>query len=255
MSERILKLNKLSIGYNGVSLADDINAAVERGKITALIGPNGGGKSTLLKTIIGELAPIAGNVEIGGRNLQQIRPSERAKMIAIVMTARPRTELMNVRDIVESGRYPYTNHFGHLGEKDLEVVSQAMELMNAAELSEQLFERLSDGQKTRVMLARALAQEPDILVLDEPTGFLDINYKLELISLLKKVAKERNIAVIMSIHELELVQSAADRIICIKKGGTVREGSYEEIFTEAYLRTLFDIQSSTFSDYFRKMLM
>ncbi|MDO4961722.1 MAG: ABC transporter ATP-binding protein [Eubacteriales bacterium] len=212
------------------------------GKIYAVIGPNGGGKSTLLKTLIGHLPVVSGRVLLDTDH--GYGSVERARLISVVMTMRPETELMTVKEIVESGRLPFTGRFGSLSEADKSKVRDAMELTDTLELADTEFLTLSDGQKTRAMLARAIAQDAAILVLDEPTAYLDINYKLELIALLKRLARERGTCVIMSVHELELVKHLADEIICIKKGEPAKIGSYEEIFTEDYLRKLFDIKVS-----------
>ena len=159
--------------------------------------------------------------------------------------------------MVEMGRYPYTGHFGVLGKADHAAVDEAMDLTNVSELAERDFMQLSDGQRQRVLLARAICQEPKLLVLDEPTAYLDIRYQLEFLSLLRKLCREREIAAVLSVHEVELAWRAADRLLCVKDGAMAAYGTPEEVLQKQTLQQLFDIdadrlkeeQSAKLADY------
>ena len=216
----------------------------------ALIGPNGSGKSTILKTITRHLAPLAGAVELDGREISRWKTAEFARNLAVMLTDRPRTELLTCRDIVEAGRHPYTGRMGTLSPDDHSRVDEAMKTAHVEELAERDFMQISDGQRQRVMLARAIAQDPRVLVLDEPTSYLDIRYQIDLLRILRHLAKSQNVAVIMSIHELELAQKSADKVICVKDGRVFRAGAPEGIFTRETIGELYGLQHGTFNERF-----
>ena len=145
--------------------------------------------------------------------------------MAVVFTEKMKTELMTCEDVVSTGRYPYTGHFGILSKEDHDAVREAMELVHVTEIRHQDFTKISDGQRQRVMLARAICQEPEIIILDEPTSFLDVKYKLEFISVLQELQIKKGLTVIMSLHELELAKIVSDKILCIKEGYVERCGT------------------------------
>ena len=213
MGELYFKTKGLTVGYNGKPLIRDIEFGVERGEILTLIGPNGSGKSTILKSITKQLKILAGTVYIAEDDLKTVSAKELAKKMSVVLTERMKPELMSCRDIVATGRYPYTGNLGLLSEEDEAIVQQSMESVHVLDLQNRDFNAISDGQRQRVLLARALCQQPEIIILDEPTSFLDIRHKLELLSLLRKLTKERGIAVIMSLHEIDLAQKVSDKVI------------------------------------------
>ena len=192
------------MGYHGVPLIKNIEICLKKGEILTLIGPNGAGKTTILKSIIRQLEPIGGVARLEGQEIGKLSGNELSKKLSVVLTERVRPELMTCEDVVATGRYPYTGRFGLLSREDWSLVREAMELVHVEELRQRDFTKISDGQKQRVMLARAICQEPDIIVLDEPTSFLDIRYKLEFLSILQRMSREKNLSVIMSLHELEL---------------------------------------------------
>ena len=175
-----LETKNLSVGYHGKPLIEDVSLCVQRGKIVTLIGPNGSGKSTILKTITRHLVPLAGAVELDGREISRWKTAEFARNLAVMLTDRPQTELLTCRDIVEAGRHPYTGRMGTLSPDDHSRVDEAMKTAHMEELAERDFMQISDGQRQRVMLARAIAQDPRVLVLDEPTSYLDIRYQIDL---------------------------------------------------------------------------
>lgn len=250
MSEFYFKTESLSVGYHGTAVISELNIGMEKGQILTLIGPNGAGKSTVLKSIARQLAPIAGCVYLENANLLEMTAKEVSTKMAVLLTERIKGEMMTCGDIVATGRYPYTGYFGVLGETDKKAVSEAMELVKVADLKDRDFSEISDGQRQRVMLARAIAQNPEIIVLDEPTSFLDIKHKLEFLSVLERMKEEKNVTIIMSMHELELAGKISDRILCLKGEYADKFGTPEEVMEEEYIRNLFgiDVELKAFAD-------
>lgn len=238
----------MTVGYDGVPLIQEIQIDLKKGEILTLIGPNGAGKSTILKSIIGQLSLLAGTVLVENYRLDGISEKERAKKVSVVLTERIHPDMLTCADVVAMGRYPYTGRLGILTEEDRRIVRETMELVHIAELAEQEFLTLSDGQRQRVMLARAIAQEPEILVLDEPTSFLDIRYKLEFLSVLQELAKKKKLTVIMSLHELDMAERISDKILCVKGEYIQRFGPSESIFTPGYIRELYGITAGVYDE-------
>ncbi len=247
MSACVLKTEDLSIGYGSKCVAEGISFQLEEGRIFCLIGPNGSGKSTLLKTLMRQIPPLKGSISMGDRKLERIPEKELARNSAAVLTGRPAPELMTCEELVALGRYPYTGRLGILSEEDRAVVQSSMEMTETDSLRHEDFTRISDGQQQRVLLARAICQQPKLLLLDEPTSFLDIRHKLEFLLLLRELAEKQNIAVVLSLHELDLAKRIPDRILCLKNGRVDREGTPEEIFRDDYIRRLFDVEEKTYA--------
>lgn len=241
------KTEHLAVGYHGKILIDDINIGIEKGNILCLLGPNGSGKSTILKSITKHLTTIDGSVYIDDQDIRKLDDKETAKKVAVVLTDRISPELMTCREIVATGRYPYTNYFGKLTEMDNEIIDNSLKIVSAYELKDLEFNTLSDGQKQRVMLARAICQQPDVIVLDEPTSYLDIRYKLELLSILRKMAVEQGITVVLSLHEVDLAIKLADIIILIKDNKISKCGFPEDILDDKTIRELYDIKAGNFN--------
>lgn len=237
------KTTDFSVGYDGKSVVSDINIELKRGEILCLVGSNGAGKTTIIKSLINQLEPIAGVAYLGKEIMAKMNENDLAKTLSVVLTSRIKTEMMTVQDIVESGRYPYTGRFGVLGEDDKKVVLNAMKLIGVTGLAERDFMKISDGQKQRVMLARAIAQEPEIIVLDEPTSFLDIKYKLEFLSTIYKLSRNNNLTVIMSLHEVDLAKKISDKVACFKDGRLDKFGNPDEVMTDDYIKKLFNINT------------
>ena len=245
-----VKLDAVSVGYHGKALIRDICMDIQKGEIVTLIGPNGAGKSTILKSISRQLKLIGGKILLDARELTGISYKDLSTKMAVVLTERMKPELMTCRDVVATGRYPYTGRLGILSSEDEEIVDRAMETVHAEGLGDRDFNAISDGQRQRVLLARAIAQEPEIIVLDEPTSFLDVRHKLELLAILRGMAKEKQITVLMSLHEIDLAQKISDKIICVKGDQIARYGSPEEIFTEETIRELYEINNGSYDPCF-----
>jgi iron complex transport system ATP-binding protein len=222
---------------------------VRGGEILTFIGQNGSGKSTLLKTLAGQIPPLSGEIVIDGRNESDMSRNEIARCVSAMLTDRPKTDMMTCRDVIETGRYPYTGTFGLLGPTDKDAVSEAMRLTDTAELADCFFTEISDGQKQRVMLARAVCREPKILLLDEPTSFLDIHYKLTFLEMLDRLRHERNIAVVMSLHETELAEKISDTVLLLKNGRCTGIGKPSELMGRGSLTEHFDIPEELYIKY------
>ena len=250
MSDFYFHLDQLSVGYNGKPLIKDIEIGINKGEIVTLIGPNGAGKSTILKSISRQLDIIGGKVEFDGRELREYSYRDLSVKMAVVLTERMKPELMTCHDIVATGRYPYTGRLGILSTEDEQIVEDAMRAVHAEELGGRDFNAISDGQRQRVLLARAIAQDPDIILLDEPTSFLDIRHKLELLAILRNMAKAKDITVIMSLHEIDLAMKISDRILCIKGDHIFKEGVPDDVFEEDLIRELYGIDNGFFDPLF-----
>lgn len=239
------RTEELSVGYRGKVLLGNINIGIEKGKILTLVGPNGTGKSTILKTIIRQLEKIGGTVYVGEQDMKTWNIREMAKQVSVVLTEKIHPELMTCEEVVAMGRYPYTNALGKMTPEDKKVVEKALRTVHGEELAERDFSSLSDGQKQRIMLARAICQEPEMLVLDEPTAYLDIRFKMDLLNVLRDMADREGLTVVMSLHEVELAKRISDKVLCIGEEGIDRYGTPKEVFTPGYIAKLFHVDMST----------
>ena len=245
-----LSSERMTVGYDGKPLIENISIGVRRGEILTLIGPNGSGKSTILKSMIKQLRLIAGTVVLDGRDMAGLRERDVAKQLAIVMTERIRGELMTCWDVAATGRYPYTGRLGILTKEDRAIVDAAIKTVHAKDFADRPFSAISDGQRQRILLARAIAQQPEIIVLDEPTSFLDVRHKLELLDILKSMVREQRVAVIVSLHELDLAEKISDRVVCVAQGRIDRCDTPENIFKDDYISALYGIQNGSFNALF-----
>lgn len=247
MTNYYFSTKKMCVGHDNKPLIREMEIALQKGEILSLIGPNGAGKSTVLKSIAGQLKLIGGTVYIGDGVLSGMKADELARKMSVVFTEKIKAEMKSCRDVVATGRYPYTGWFGILSGEDERIVDDVMELTHVADIGEQDFNRISDGQKQRVMLARAICQEPEIVILDEPTSYLDVKYKLEFLSILQEMRDKKGLTVIMSLHELELARIVSDKILCLKGEYTERFGTPEEVFESDFIERLFDIREEEFA--------
>lgn len=250
----ILKATSLSIGYDDKTVVSDINVTLSEGDIIALVGPNGAGKSTLFKTFSTHIMPLGGKIELFGKDLMSYTPKERAKMLGIVLTERPDDMFLKVFDVVAAGRYPYTGMFGKLSDKDEQEIKVSLELVGVNNLIDRVFNTLSDGEKQKVMIAKAIAQNTPIIMLDEPTAFLDYPSKIELFSLLKKLAKEQKKAILFSSHDLELLLRYTDNLWIIAKNKPFAAGTSAELLKNDVIKDYFELKDAD-NDYLLKEKM
>ncbi|ADL12309.1 heme ABC transporter ATP-binding protein [Acetohalobium arabaticum] len=226
-----LEVDKLSYKYGNFEVLKEVSFSVAQGEFIGLIGPNGSGKSTLLKNINSILYPDDGKVYLDNFDLQNLGKKEIAKKLAVV----PQNTNVNfdftVEEIVLMGRAPYIGRFESESDEDYEVVKEAMELTNTLKLAERPISQLSGGERQRVILARSLAQQPEVLLLDEPTSNLDINYQLEIMNLLKKLNRDHNLTVIVVLHDLNLASEYCDKLLLLEDGEIYAHGSPKEIVT------------------------
>jgi len=246
MAEDYIWTENMTVGYGKTPLIRQIGIHVRAGEIVTLIGPNGAGKSTILRSVIRQLGLLEGTVYLDGMPMKGMGEREIAKRMSILMTERIHPELMTCEDVVGTGRYPYTGRMGLLTAEDRGKVREAMELVHAWDLASRDFSQISDGQKQRILLARAICQDPSVIVLDEPTSFLDIRHKLELLTILKDLVRRKKVAVLMSLHELDLAQKLSDYIVCVKGEYIERCGTPEEIFTSSYITRLYGITKGSY---------
>lgn len=248
-SENVLQLDELCAGYRGHVLLENVNLTVKEGEVVSVIGPNGAGKSTLLKTVIGQLKKLGGTIFVCGRDADDYTPEKMARLRSVLLTEKVKGSHLTVFDLAASGRYPHTGRMGRLTDHDREVIRHSLAQVHAEELEDRPFAELSDGQKQRVLLARALCQEPRLLVLDEPYAFLDIRYQLEVMNLIQRLAREEGLTVLMSIHEINLAMKYSDLVILISDDHTVRAARPQDI-TKADLGELFGIPEDSYDLFF-----
>ena len=215
-----ITLEQLSVGYKGFSpVVTGINVEIKSGELTCLIGPNGIGKSTLLKTLTGFLPKLGGRLLLDGRDIDLLSQHERAKYISIVLTYKTDVQNLSVAEMVGMGRMPYTGFWGKLNADDREIVAEAINMVGINHLKDRMVQTLSDGERQKVMIAKALAQQTPIILLDEPTSFLDFPSKVEMLQLLHRLARETDKVVFLSTHDLELALRIADRLVELNKNG------------------------------------
>ena len=245
--EFYFKTQNLSVGYNRKPILENISLGVYKGQILTLIGPNGSGKSTILKNLIREMNPLGGVVVLEGKDINNYSSKDFAKQMSVVLTEKVKTELLTCRDVVAMGRYPYTNYFGKLTPEDERIVDESLESVAALDIAEKDFSQISDGQRQRIMLARAICQKPQIIVLDEPTSFLDIRHKIELLDILQNMAVKENVTVVLSLHEIELANRISDWVMCVRADGKILYGTPDEIFKDEIIRELYDIKNGSYN--------
>lgn len=238
-----LKVSSIDVAYGRKIVLKNIDLEFEEGTLTGIVGPNGSGKSTLLKTIAALIRPIRGTVYIDFKDIYKMSRRELARKLSIVLTERPEAELMTVRDLVALGRHPYTDIFGRLSERDEKIVEECLRLVNALHLKDRYFTELSDGERQKVLIARALAQEPEVLILDEPTTFLDVKHRMEIMSILRDIARRKNMIIIASLHELDIAARFCDQIVIMRDGKIVAKGPPEEVLNEDTLRYVYSLDN------------
>ena len=245
MNEWQLAVQGVTAGYEK-PLVKRITFTLKKGQILTLIGPNGAGKTTVLKTLTRQLRQLAGTVVIDGRNFFSLKAGEAAQRLSIVSTSHEIPEMTTCYDIVALGRYPHIGRLGILSSDDHDVIRRCMQEVKVWELREKEYAKISDGQRQRILVARALCQQPEVLVLDEPTSYLDIKGKIEILDILQHMTREDKLTVVISLHEIELAQKISDLVLCIGADHSWTVGKPEEVFTEQRIRTLFGLEEGIY---------
>jgi len=243
----IIRTDKLKVGYGKKTVVSDINLALLAGQFVCLLGPNGSGKSTILKTLVRMLAPLGGEVFLNDHNIHELSSREIARTTAVVLTEPVSPGLMTVYDIVMLGRHPHTGFMGKPTALDTEKALEALRRVNAANLAARYFSELSDGEKQKVMLARALAQEPKLIVLDEPTSHLDARHRIEVMLILRQLTQEKGVTVIASLHDIDLALKACDVAVLVKDGEILACGVPEDVLHEEIVAQLYGLENANFS--------
>lgn len=243
-----LTTSSLDIAYDDRLIVQDLNIAIPQGKITALVGANGSGKSTILKTMARIMNPSYGSVLLDGKSIHKQSTKEIAKQLAILPQNPTAPDGLTVAELVSYGRFPYQKGFGSMSKEDRSVVQWAIEATVMAEFADRPVDQLSGGQRQRAWIAMALAQETDILFLDEPTTFLDMAHQLEVLHLLQKLNASNNRTVVMVVHDLNHAARYAHHMIAIKSGSVVGEGTPSEVITQDIMREVFNIEADIVSD-------
>ena len=244
MNECALQGEALSIGYLHGSrgktvVAENLDLKLYSGEVVCLVGPNGAGKSTLLKSLTGLQPALSGRVTIDGTDILKLDIKARARNIGVVLTERVNAGVLPAFDLVALGRHPHTDWTGRLSEKDILAINWALDSVGAADLRDRNVNELSDGERQKIMIARALAQEPAIIVLDEPTAFLDLPRRVEILGLLKRLTRSTDRAILLSTHDLDLAIRAADRMWLMDSGGAIRSGAPEDLILRGELESVF----------------
>jgi len=239
-----LKVEKVAIGYSNTLIIDELSVSIPEKKITTIIGPNGCGKSTLLKATSRILKTKSGAVYLDGRAIHQLSTKEVAKKMAILPQTAEAPGGLTVFELVSYGRFPHQSGFGSLKKKDYEYIYWAIDVTGLNEFKDRPIEALSGGQRQRVWIAMALAQDTEILILDEPTTYLDLAHQLDILLLLQRLNQEEGRTIVMVLHDLNHASRFSDYMIAMKNGELIKEGSPEEVMTCANLQHVFNIDAS-----------
>ena len=250
MNQNLCETRHLAMGYDKTPLAQEIGLKLAPGQILTLIGPNGAGKSTLLKTLAGQLAPLGGAVLLDGQDLARYTGTARAQKMALMLPHTRPTELTTCFEFAAAGRIPYTGRLGILSPADRQIVAGALERVGAGALADRDFNCISDGQRQRILLARALCQQPRLILLDEPTSFLDVKGKIELLSILQKLAHEEGLGVIVSLHELDMAQKISDAVVCVAPRAVSGVMTPDAAFAPENIRQLYDLTEEQYTAVF-----
>lgn len=242
--ETILKTEHLSVGYGKRVVIRNVDIQALKGQTICLVGPNGAGKSTILRTLTGMLAPVNGCVYIGREDVRKLSAGAKARQMAVVLTEKLNLNMTTAYQAAAMGRIPYTGFFGKLKASDREIVENCLKTVGAWELRDRDYMSLSDGEKQKVLIARALAQEPRLIVLDEPTSHLDIKHKIEVVRILNDLAQRTGLTVILALHDIDIAVKFCQTVLMVKDGEIVAQGRPEEIVERDTVDRLYDIRGA-----------
>lgn len=244
--ENILSSENLTVGYDKRNVISGIDIKAARGQIICLLGANGAGKSTVLRTLSGLLAPVSGAVYVGGKNVREIKSGKLARRLSLVLTEQPAPSLTTVYELTAMGRTPYTDFLGRLSDDDRRIIDEALEQTGSLSLKDRFFSELSDGEKQKVMISRALAQQPELIILDEPTSHLDIKHKIEIMRILQRLANEKGITCVLSLHDIDLALKCCSVVMLVKDGKIAACGAPEDIAEKGIIDGLYGIENASF---------
>ncbi len=235
----MLEACQVTFSFNGTPVLDQVDLRLEAGKMIGVIGPNGAGKSTLVRLLSRSLTPADGRIWLNGHNLNQWRPAELARVLAVVPQDPELPPAFTAWEMVLMGRTPYLGWMGHESEHDRAAARRAMEETHIWHLADRFIGQLSGGERQRVVIARALVQEPRVLLLDEPTAHLDISYQVEILSLIVRLVKERRLAALAIFHDLNLAAQYCDELVLLSRGQVVAQGAPGQVLTLSLLRQVY----------------
>jgi iron complex transport system ATP-binding protein len=241
----LLELKSLTIGYRQ-PVVKNLNLALGRGLFVSLLGANGSGKTTLLRTVSKRLKPLAGQLTLNGQSLAAIRAADLAKVMSVVLTDKAQVPMLRVMEFVALGRYPHSDFFGRLTDQDLKAVERSLIAVKADDLALRFIDELSDGERQKVVLARALAQEPQLMLLDEPTAHLDLKHRLEILAILRGLCRSQNLTVLAAVHDVESAAKVSDLVVALKDGALSAIGPPEAALTPEMVKTLYDCPQANF---------
>lgn len=241
--KELLKVKGISFAYNRRQILEEVSFEVKEGEILGILGPNGAGKTTLLRVISGTLVPLKGEVLFGGVNIWEMSPKERAKRVAVLPQSEPPADYLTVKEMVMLGRVPYFSLLLGARKEDEERVEKALEMVGMEDFANRKMGQLSGGERQKVLIARALAQQPRLLILDEPIVHLDLSHQLEILFLLKKLQEEENLSIICVIHDVNLASYFSDKLLLMKDGRVFAYGEPAEVITQDNLKKVFDIHA------------
>jgi iron complex transport system ATP-binding protein len=242
----VIAARGLDSGYDGKAIVKNIDIEAFRGQILCLLGPNGSGKSTILRTLAGLLEPVHGAVYVNGGRIEKMKHEDKAKTIAVSLTESLSIPMTSVFEITAMGRIPHTGFFGSLSKEDVRIVNEALETAGAASLASREYYSLSDGEKQKVMIARALAQSPRLIILDEPTSHLDIKHKIEVMRILNGLSRERRLTVILALHDIDIALKTAQYVLLVKDGAVSAVYSPEDLERGTAINELYGIEGASY---------
>ena len=244
----VLSASNIVAGYDKKIILNGVDVVIPRNRISVIIGANACGKSTLLKTLARLIQPVSGEVSIDGKRLGAIPPKQLARVLGLLPQSPVVPEGITVADLVSRGRFPYQNFLKGMGKQDYEAVEEALELMGITALANCSVDELSGGQRQRVWIAMALAQDTDILLLDEPTTFLDITYQIEILDLLTDLNRKKGTTIVMVLHDINLAVRYADYLFAVQDGALVAQGPPSGILNEALMKQVFGLDCMVTKD-------
>lgn len=239
-----IEARQVTLGYNGKIISPCLDMVISKPEIVSIIGPNGSGKSTFLKALSRLLPPEAGSILLNGKEIHRMKPNEVARLLAVLPQSVQAPGDMRVYDLVSNGRSPYIGLFGRPEEADQAAIAAAIEATGIGELAYRRLDTLSGGERQRAWLAMALAQQPQILMLDEPTTYLDVHHQLEFMKLVEKLHREMHLTVVMVLHDLNHAARFSQRIIAMKNGEIFADGTAREVLTANNFRLLYGVEAT-----------